>query len=65
MKHCSLLLFLPEAAVYHVVMEEVRVDSVTAEQKCTVVVLGRLGFFSKLKKFTVWLNAHCPAVPLP
>ena len=50
MIHCSLLLSLAVAAVYQTVMEEVRMDSIMGVYKCTIIVLGRLNFFSCCRK---------------
>ena len=47
---CSLLLSLEVAAAYQTVMEEVRMDSMMAEYKCTIIVFGRLNFFSCCRK---------------
>ncbi len=54
--HCSLPLSLAVAAVYQMVMEEVRMDPVKAVYKCTVIVFGRLNFFSCRRKYILYLT---------
>ena len=44
------------AAVYRIVMEEVRMDSMMAVQKCTIIVFGRLNFFSCRKRLLCFLG---------
>ena len=43
---CSVPLSSTVTAVNQMVMEEVRMEPMMAVQKCTIIVFGRLNFFS-------------------
>ena len=49
---CSLPLSLAKAAACQMVTEEVRMDSMMAVQKCTIIIFGRLDFFNCRRKYS-------------